>query len=84
MMIVVVCHHPHAPLSLPRSLASASALALLSAGPILLGAESPAGGLAGSALGEHLGLQQAQLHQYCAVQAQADLVCADRSCGWLD
>ncbi len=54
------------------------------AGPVLLGAEGPAGGVAWSALGAHLGLQQAQLHQHRAVQTQAHLVCSDWPRGRLD
>jgi len=59
-------------------------LAVAAAGPVLLGAEGPAGGVAWSALGTHLGLQQTQLHQHCAVQAQAHLVCSDWPGGRLD
>ena len=42
-------------------------LGFVGAGPVLLGAEGPAGGVAWPALGAHLGLQQTQLHQYRAV-----------------
>lgn len=42
-------------------------LGVVGAGPVLLGAEGPAGGVAWPALGAHLGLQQTQLHQYRAV-----------------
>ena len=59
-------------------------LAVVDAGPVLLGIEGPAGGVARSALGAHLGLQPAQLHQHCAVQAQAHLVCSDWPGGRLD
>ena len=59
-------------------------LVFVGAGSVLLGVEGPAGGMAGSALGAHLGLQQAQLHQHRAVQAQAHLVCSDWSGGRLD
>ena len=56
----------------------------VAAGSVLLGAEGPAGGVAWSALSAHLGLQQTQLHQHCAVQAQAHLVCPDWPGGRLD
>ena len=71
------------PLSCP-TVKKLTYLAVVGAGPVLLGAEGPAGGVAWSALGAHLGLQQTQLHQHRAVQAQAHLVCSDWPGGQLD
>ena len=71
------------PLSCPE-VKQLTHLAVVGTGPVLLGAEGPAVCVAGSALGAHLGLQQAQLHQHRAVQAQAHLVCSDWPGGGLD
>ena len=53
-------------------------------GAVLLGAQGTTGRVAGTALGAHLGLQPPELHQHSVVQAQADVVRADWTCGRLD